>query len=307
MIDRQDKTKHNLRRMIGLILIEGFTNQLHNENKSPNTIYNYQLAVNDFLKWFEDTYDKQPSILFAQNIKDYIQYLQHVKRVSAKTINTRLASLLKYNEYLVSIGVQENIVVNNKQKKKVQQQYASPAHFTEREVNKFIQAVIEKENKRDYALVMLLAYTGCRISEALNVELNRDLHLASHELVIKSGKGDKERTVLLHTKVIAAIREYLKERNDHRHAHSPYLFISNKGEQLSRMTANDMFKKYSEKAGLEIPLHPHALRHYWCSHALENGFDVHEVANMAGHSNIHTTLLYTNPTRQKMLDKLNLL
>jgi integrase/recombinase XerD len=286
-------------------LIEGFTNQLHNEGKSPNTIYNYELAVKDFFKWFKGTYDKQPTQLFLQNVKDYTQYLQTIKGCSAKTINARIASLLKYNEYLVSIGVQSDVVVTKNQRKKVQQQYASPAQFSERDVNKFIQAVIEKGNKRDFALITLLSLTGCRISEALNINMDRDLHLSSQELVIRSGKGDKERTVLLHNKVIEAIKEYLKERKQHKHADSPYLFISNKGEQLSRITAFDMFKKYNQQTGLETPLHPHALRHHWCSRALENGFDVHEVANMAGHSNIHTTLLYTNPSRQKMLDKLN--
>lgn len=196
-------------------------------------------------------------------------------------------------------------MISKNQKKKVQQQYASPAQFSEREVNKFIQAVIEKGNKRDYALVMLLAYAGCRISEALNIDMDKDLYLHSQELVIRSGKGDKERTVLLHQKVVEAVKEYLKDRNHHKHADSPYLFISNKGEQISRMTANDMFKKYSVKAGLEDTLSPHNLRHYFCSRALENRFGVHEVANMAGHSIIHATLLYTNPSRQKMLDKLN--
>ncbi|WP_286675903.1 tyrosine-type recombinase/integrase [Bacillus mycoides] len=93
----------------------------------------------------------------------------------------------------------------------------------------------------------------------------------------------------------------------HKYKKSPYLFVSNKGPKLSRMTVNDMFKKYSKLAGLATDLKPHDLRHYFCSHALENGFDVHEVAHIAGHSNIHTTLLYTNPSRTKMLDKLNLL
>lgn len=286
-------------------LIEGFTKQLHNEGKSKNTIYNYELAVKDYFKWFEGTYDKQPTQLFLQNIKDYMQYLQTIKGRSAKTINARIASLLKYNEYLIYIGIQSDVVITKNQRKKVQQKYASPAQFNERDINKFTQAVIEKGNKRDFALITLLSLTGCRISEALNIITDRDLHLVSRELVIRSGKGDKERTVLLHYKVIEAIKEYLKGRKQHKHADSPYLFVSNKGEQLSRITAFDMFKKYSQQAGLETPLHPHALRHYWCSHALENGFDVHEVANMAGHSNIHTTLLYTHPTREKTLEKID--
>ena len=50
---------------------------------------------------------------------------------------------------------------------------------------------------------------------------------------------------------------------------------------------------------------PHTLRHFFCSNALESGYDINEVANQAGHSNIHTTLLYTNPTREKMKEKAN--
>ncbi|AJS59992.1 tyrosine-type recombinase/integrase [Paenibacillus sp. IHBB 10380] len=288
-------------------LIEGFTEQLREEERSQNTIYNYLLVIKDFFKWFEGTYDKEPTILYAQNVKDYVQFLQTVKRrvPTAKTINAKIASLQKYNVYLVSIGVQTDIVVTQSHRRKVQQQFASPAKFTEKDVNKFMLVVIEKGNSRNLALVTLLAYTGCRISEALNIIIDKDLYLSSNELVIREGKGDKERTVLLNDKVVDAIKEYLKIRQEHKHADSPYLFVSNKRERMSRITANDVFTQYSQKAGFEHVLSPHDLRHYFCSNALENGFDVHEVANIVGHSNIHTTLLYTNPTRKKMLDKLN--
>ena len=286
-------------------LLKGFIEQLQEEGKSENTIYNYKLSIEGFYNWFEGSYDKQPTVLYLQNIKDYMQFLQTVKSQSAKTINTKHAALHKYNEYLISANVQTDMVITKNQRKKVQQQYASPAQFTEKEINKFMQAVIEKGNTRDFTLVTLLAYTGCRISEALNIIIDKDLHLSSNELVIREGKGDKERTVLLNIKVVNAIKDYMKVRKEHKYANSPYLFISNKGERLSRITANDVFTQYSQKAGLEQTLSPHDMRHHFCSNALENGFDVHEVASIAGHSNIHTTLLYTNPTRQKMLDKLN--
>jgi integrase/recombinase XerD len=288
-----------------MTLIGGFTEQLQEEGRSQNTIYSYLLTIKDFFKWFEGSYDKEPTVLYAQNVKDYVQFLQTVKGQGAITINAKIAALQKYNTYLVSIGLQADVVVSKSQRKKVQQRFASPAQFTEKDVSKFMQAVIEKKNARDFALVTLLAYTGCRISEALHILIDKDLHLSSNELVIREGKGDKERTVLLNGKVVNAIKDYIGIRKVHKYANSPYLFISNKGERMSRITANDVFTQYSEKALLENVLSPHDLRHYFCSNALENGFDVHEVANIAGHSNIHTTLLYTNPTRQKMLDKLN--
>lgn len=288
-------------------LIESFVTYLIAEEKTKNTVYNYKLAIQEYDSWFIDIFDKEPTALYSQNVKDYLQYLQLVKKRSAKTINVKLAALQKYNEFLIVMGVQNELVISKNMKKKIQQDYASPAQFSEKEVHKFLQAIVETKKVRDYAIVILLMHTGCRISEALHIDLQQDLYLPSSELVIRSGKGDKQRTVLLNQKVIQALKNYLVERNVHKYKESPYLFVSNKGPKLSRMTVNDMFKKYSKLAGLEIVLKPHDLRHYFCSHALENGFDVHEVAHIAGHSNIHTTLLYTNPSRTKMLDKLNLL
>ena len=60
-----------------------------------------------------------------------------------------------------------------------------------------------------------------------------------------------------------------------------------------------MFNKYSKD------ITPHTLRHFFCTNALENGFNLHEVASLAGHSNINTTLIYTNPNKQAMMDKIN--
>jgi integrase/recombinase XerD len=86
---------------------------------------------------------------------------------------------------------------------------------------------------------------------------------------------------------------------------SPYVFVSNRSQQLSRITVFKSFQKYSKLADTQPVISPHDLRHFFCSNALEKGLNVHEVASIAGHSNIHTTLLYTNPNRKAMLDKLN--
>lgn len=78
---------------------------------------------------------------------------------------------------------------------------------------------------------------------------------------------------------------------------SDYLFVSHKNPSLDRVTVNKLLTKYCE----------HQLRHFFCSNALEKGFTVAEVASIAGHSNIHTTLIYTNPSRNKMVEKVNTL
>ncbi len=286
-------------------MIDNFLNWLQNNEKSKNTIYNYKLSIQNYFTWFNETFGSNPVKLYNQNVKDYLQYLKTIKSINAKTINARLSALHSFNEFLIETEIQTDIVIHKNLKIKVQNQYTSPAQFDTKEINKFIQSILEEGNPRNYALVILLAYTGLRISEALNIRITADLFLESKELIIKEGKSNKQRTVLLNDKVINAIKNYLKYRETLKYNSSMYLFVSNKGEKLNRITVNNIFSKYSKKTGIDKIISPHDLRHFFCSYALESGFDVHEVAYIAGHSNIRTTLLYTNPSRQKMLEKLN--
>ncbi len=146
--------------------------------------------------------------------------------------------------------------------------------------------------------MVFLAYTGLRISEALNIKMD-DFDLDGKECIIRTGKGDKQRSVMLNSKVITAVKEYLKVRSNISTANgSNYLFVSRKNKKLDRTTVNRIFKKYSNS------ITPHQLRHFFCTNALEKGMLAHEVANQAGHSNIHTTLLYTNPDKKKLIDKM---
>ena len=92
-----------------------------------------------------------------------------------------------------------------------------------------------------------------------------------------------------------AIQEYLKERN----ADSPYLFASRQCAKLSASRINQIFNQYSDT------ITPKTLRHFFCSNALENGYSIHEVANQAGHSNVQTTLIYSNPSAKQMKEKAN--
>lgn len=108
----------------------------------------------------------------------------------------------------------------------------------------------------------------------------------------------------MNDKVKSAIQSWLKERKE-KGIDSEYLFVSNRNKPLDRTTINKLFKEYSEHIGKEIT--PHDLRHFFCSHAINSGMSVHEVANQAGHSNIHTTLLYTNPTKEELIQKMNML
>ena len=176
---------------------------------------------------------------------------------------------------------------------KVQIQYASPCSVDKKEVEAFRQRMLESGSKRDFAIVTLLVYAGLRRSECVDLKLDQVDLVAKEIRVI--GKGDKQRLVYINDRIAAAIREYLKERN----ADSPYLFASRQCAKLSASRINQIFNQYSDT------ITPKTLRHFFCSNALENGYSIHEVANQAGHSNVQTTLIYSNPSAKQMKEKAN--
>lgn len=282
-------------------ILNNFKIYMISHSKSENTIKSYMLHVKEYMVWFEDTYGTIFKNLYRENILDYKSYLINIKRyrgknLSAKTINAKLSSLNLFNKFLVDEKVQVNIVMQDDDMLRVQTEYANPADINKSDVEGFRQKILESEDKRLFAIVTLLSYAGLRISEALDIKLE-DLSLEAKELIIRKGKGKKQRIVYLNTKIINSIKEYIKTRS----SESEYLFPSRQSDKVDRSVINKQFKKYSNK------ITPHQLRHFFCTNALENGFAVHEVANLAGHSNIQTTLLYTNPSREKMKNKLEML
>ena len=256
-------------------MLEGFCEYLRRQGKSENTVKAYCQGMKEYMRWHEETFGKRMKVLLRPNVLDYISYLRTVKGLSNRSVNAKLASLHSFNLYLISAGYKTEMVLTKQDYLKVQSAYASPSTVTKADVERFRQEILEQNGTRDYAIVTILAYAGLRISECLQLRME---------------------DVSLKAKVVNAVREYLKERPA---PDSPYLFPGRNGEHLSRGQVNRIFNAHSDS------ITPHTLRHFFCSNALESGSDINEVANQAGHSNIHTTLLYTNPTREKMKEKAN--
>jgi integrase/recombinase XerD len=106
----------------------------------------------------------------------------------------------------------------------------------------------------------------------------------------------------MNDKVKVALQSWLKDRKEKGGEHD-FLFVSNRNKPLNRMTVSKLFKEYSDRVGKDVT--PHDLHHFFCSHAINSGMSVHQVTNQAGHSNIRTTLLYTNPTKDELIRKTN--
>lgn len=274
-------------------MLKSFSLYLHTMGKSPGTVSIYCQNISQYLRWCEETFGERPGQLYRANVLEYISYMRNIKGYSPKTVNHHLSSLRSYNDWLIESGRQTETVVLKNDFMKIQLQYASPSTVTKKDVEAFRQRLLESGSKRDFAIVTLYAYTGIRRTELVNLKLDQ-VDLTAKEIRV-IGKGDKQRLVYLNDKTVHALREYLKERK----SDSPYFFVSRQSEKLAPSRINQIFNRYSNI------ITPKTLRHFFCGHALESGYSIHEVANQAGHSNVQTTLIYANPTAQAMKDKAN--
>ena len=141
---------------------------------------------------------------------------------------------------------------------------------------------------RDYALILFLYASGCRVSELLGVQ-RRDI--SEGWLKIRYAKGEKERVVPVAPVALDALKSYLEASG----VQSSYTWLNYRGEPLSRISAYKIVKKY-------LGVSPHVLRHSFASALIIGGADLRVVQELLGHSSLITTQIYTHIQRENLAD-----
>lgn len=148
---------------------------------------------------------------------------------------------------------------------------------------------------RDLALAELLYGSGLRISEALSLDIGQImLSDGAGAFVRVLGKGGKERVVPLSDASIPALAAWLTERPAVAASGEKALFVGSSGKRLNRRVAARIIETLCKKAGLPETVSPHALRHSFATHLLENGADLRSLQELLGHSRLTTTQRYTH-------------
>ena len=156
---------------------------------------------------------------------------------------------------------------------------------------------------RDTAIFEFLYSTGCRISEAISVTWGmigwRD------GKVIVTGKGRKDRLVILGSKALEALsrlRADMESRNPALVGAESDVFLSDRREKISSRFVERRMKRYLAEAGLPTDLSPHKLRHSFATHLLDAGADLRSVQEMLGHASLSTTQIYTHVSIGRLQD-----
>ncbi len=147
---------------------------------------------------------------------------------------------------------------------------------------------------RDRGVLELLYGTGMRGGECERLELG-DLDLASQTVLIRNGKGKKDRIVPLTGCASQALDLYLRESRSHlqRWGADPALMLNRFGKRLSLQSIEKLVRKHAAAVGIVPRVTPHTLRHACATHLLRGGADVRHVQALLGHASLRTTALYT--------------
>ena len=151
---------------------------------------------------------------------------------------------------------------------------------------------------RDKAILELLYATGMRVSELCSLKIS-DLNDASIKI---HGKGRKDRLIPVGRRALDAIDYYLIHFRGEAKEHRAPLFLSNRGNQIDRITVWERVRHYARAAGITKTISPHSLRHSFATHLLENGADLRIIQEMLGHEDIGTTDRYTHLANSRIKD-----
>ena len=152
--------------------------------------------------------------------------------------------------------------------------------------------------------------SGCRVSEIAGLTLED--FSPDYTSALVRGKGGKDRRVFLAQNAVAALKEYLPERQERLLRHGgtvrgscSALFLNNHGGSLTTRGIRYILSRYSGVEGTNNPVSPHAFRHTFATAMLANGADVRVVQEMLGHSSISTTQRYTHITTAQLVKTYN--
>lgn len=284
---------------------------------SDHTKQCYRKWVKEFLQIHKDNIKTIGEVQINEFLKD----LALKKHVSASTQNQALAALLFYFRYIKNTPVMElGSVIHAKKKERV------PVVFSRNEVARVIECMYGSKK----LIAKLLYGTGMRLNEALSLRI-LDLDFDRNEIIIRHGKGDKDRHVMIPQKLIPELKTHIeKVRQIHNQDLADgwglvtmpgalagkfpdgskefkwqWLFpqknrwINSQTGQQGRWHLDESLMQRAVKqavleAGVNKNASCHTFRHSFATHLLEIGYDIRTIQELLGHSDISTTMVYTH-------------
>lgn len=290
----------------------------HMLDYKPNTIINYKINMREFLD-FAKSYlgldvDDDSLVMKQANWDCCMEFRNNLYKqgLTETSINRKLSAMRTLFKFAITKGyIQDNpsTQVSNLSTKHISQH---TEYLTEDELAQLLRTIQTKTvgarnfdfiSKRDMFLYLLLATSGLRIEEAMNLKAS-DFDFENYEVRV-IGKGGKLRYVPIDDLVKTWYDKYMVERtlldirNMIQDDCKSYIFLSHQGKRLTTRVSNSNLAKYCQRANIKV-ISNHALRHTFATIQMERNTHAMVICEILGHSDVRTTKRYTHARREVM-------
>jgi len=246
-------------------------------NLSSNTKDKYIMSVKIFMKY----YNMPVENLNEEHIRKFLKHLIEERKVTNQTANIYNYAL----RFMYLVTLEKDLKLKQipvfKCAKKL------PELLTKEELVKLLNSA---DNLKHRAILMTIYGAGLRISEATNIRI-KDIDSENMRILVRDGKGQKDRYTILSKSNLEILREYFKQyRPNHVDG---YLFLSKMTSgRLTNAGVQHIFKNCKNKCKIQKSVTVHTLRHLFATHLLENGIDILQIKELLGHAAIKSTVNY---------------
>ena len=268
---------------------------------AANTRSAYRRDIELFAEWLLDSESAAaPKDIAKDHVRAYLAHL-HECGATSRTVARRIAALRRYFLWAIRKGLCTIDPTEAVHTPKTKGRLPRPLD----EATVFALVTSEDPNApewrraRDHAVLEILYGSGLRVSEVCSLHLQSVSSDGSTLRVI--GKGSKERIVPLSVPATHAIHQWLQVRHEVvDEASGNALFLSARGHAVGRRDVARLLDEACERVGIAGGTHPHALRHSFATHLMDNGADTRSIQELLGHSDAATTQRYTHVSKERL-------
>ena len=275
------------------------------ELRTPILNYVQSNYAKDTLAQYINTFKNLLRILGDIKIEHFgIMEMEHYKNIRSKEVKKTTCNIdIKNTKAIINLAIKLELIKENKisKVKKFHIGERKILAMSETEVKKLLQAI--DNNPMLLNLVKVGLYSGCRISEILNIQRD-DINFNSRILTISNKesfntKTKLNRTIPLSEEFSQLLKSILATKTS---ADNCYLFIDKRKNKYTRGAIAKLFKPYIHKAGLNDKFHFHCLRHTFITLLIKKGVSINYVKELAGHTDIKTTMNYIHIVTDDLRD-----
>ncbi|MGC8120026.1 tyrosine recombinase XerC [Marinobacter sp. VGCF2001] len=272
-------------------VLSEFLRHLQSEKRhSPRTCDHYLRDLERLAAWLSDSGTGDWSALSAHDVRRYVARLSR-DGLSGRSIARHLSAIRRFYQYLLREGLARDNPALDVRAPRSGRRLPRVADVDQ--MTQLLDAPPEDPLEvRDLAMFELMYSSGLRLAELAGADLSA-LDLRAAEIRVL-GKGNKERVLPVGAKAVAALTRWLSCRKAMAADAETALFVSQRGNRLSRRSIQSRLARWGTVHGADQRLHPHLFRHSFASHMLESSGDLRAVQELLGHADIATTQVYTH-------------